>query len=113
MNMDKKACPCGCGLDNMSEALIQRLAEIEQMTEMQLTLTSGARCIFHNAQVKGARNSAHLRGLAADIFCESNKDRWNIITAATTVGINRIGIGDTFIHLDIDPLLTPQRMWTY
>ena len=113
MNLEKKACQCGCGLDNMSGALIQRIAEIEQMTEMQLTLTSGARCEKYNAKVKGARNSAHLRGLAADIFCVSSKDRWTIITVATTVGINRIGIGDTFIHLDIDPSLTPQRVWVY
>ena len=113
MNLEKKACPCGCGLDNLSEALIRFLAQIENWSDVIIVLTSGSRCIFHNAQVKGARNSAHLRGLAADIFCASSKDRWNIITAATTVGINRIGIGDTFVHLDIDPLLTPQRMWTY
>ena len=113
MNMDKKACPCGCGLDNMSNVLIQQLLEIEQIADMQLTLTSGARCEKYNAKVKGARNSAHLRGLAADIFCASSKDRWTIITAANAVGINRIGIGDTFIHLDIDPSLTPQRTWIY
>ena len=113
MNMDKKACPCGCGLDNMSDALIRLIAQIEEWSDVIIVLTSGARCEKYNAQVKGARNSAHLRGLAADIFCASNKDRWNIITAATTVGINRIGIGDTFIHLDIDPSLTPQRTWIY
>ena len=113
MNMDKRACPCGCGLDNMSEALIRLLAQIENWSDVSVVLISGSRCIFHNAKVKGARNSAHLRGLAADIFCASGKDRWNIITAAIACGITRIGVGDTFVHLDIDPSLTPSRMWTY
>ena len=113
MNLEKKACPCGCGLDNLSEALIRFLAQIENWSDVIIVLTSGSRCIFHNAQVKGARNSAHLRGLAADIFCASSKDRWYIITAAIACGIVRIGSGDTFVHLDIDDSLTPSRMWVY
>ena len=113
MNLEKKACPCGCGLDNMSVDLIRHLAQIEVWSDMTIVLTSGARCEKYNEQVLGARNSAHLRGLAADIFCASSKDRWKIINAANAVGINRIGIGGTFIHLDIDPSLTPQRTWLY
>ena len=113
MNLEKKACPCGCGLDNMSEDLIRLLAQIENWSDVSVVLISGSRCEKYNAKVKGARNSAHPRGLAGDIFCASSKDRWNIITAAIAVGITRIGVGDMFVHLDIDNTLTPSRMWTY
>lgn len=113
MNMINKVCPCGCGLDNMSEALIERLRQLEIISGMSLILTSGSRCAKHNAQIKGARNSAHLRGLAADVACRGSLERWNILVAATTMGITRIGCGDTFVHLDIDPSLPAQRVWLY
>lgn len=108
-----KACPCGCGLDNVSDALIERIRTIEEIIKDKVLITSAARCAKYNAQIGGAGNSAHLRGLAVDIACGSSYKRWQLLVVATTVGITRIGCGKTFIHIDIDDSLPAERVWLY
>ena len=78
-----------------------------------IIITSGFRTLEHNNEIGGEFNSAHLRGLAADISCRSSDQRYRIVTGARLVGIGRIGIADTFVHLDNDPSLPKDRIWTY
>jgi hypothetical protein len=63
--------------------------------------------------VGGSENSSHLRGFAADIHVASNSTRYVILEALLNVGFNRIGIADTFIHVDADPIKTKNVIWTY
>lgn len=67
-----------------------------------LTITSAYRNPEHNERVGGVKNSAHTLGLAVDISCTTSTERFYIIGAALSVGIFRIGINKTYIHLDID-----------
>ncbi len=108
-----KACPDGCGLDNVSEALIKLIETIGEITRRQIIITSAARCGAYNKQIGGAPNSAHLRGFAVDIACYTIHERWLLLTAASAVGITRVGVGRGFVHLDIDPTLPAQTMWLY
>jgi zinc D-Ala-D-Ala carboxypeptidase len=63
---------------------------------------------------KTARNSAHLKGLAADIAVTSSKNRLIIIEALLFVGFRRLGIGmGGFIHVDLDPTKAQDIAWTY
>jgi uncharacterized protein YcbK (DUF882 family) len=60
-------CRCGCGLKDVHPELVQMLEAIRTHFDAPVTITSGRRCAKHNARVKGARNSRHVTGEAADI----------------------------------------------
>lgn len=76
-------------------------------------INSGFRTPQHNEEVGGAESSSHLKGLAADIACTNSKDRFELIDIFLDLGVNRIGIAGTFIHVDVDPDKAPNVMWTY
>ena len=58
-------------------------------------------------------DSAHTRGLAADIRCNAGATRMKIVRAALALGITRIGIGSSFVHVDIDRSLPQDTIWHY
>lgn len=69
-NFDRKefACKCGCGLDNISQALIDTVQAIRDAAATPVIVNCGCRCKKHNAEVGGVANSSHMEGLAADIY---------------------------------------------
>lgn len=98
-------------------ALLDRLRE---KCGFPLHVNSGYRTPEHNAAVPGSVDgSAHTRGWAADIALSgrsSGEITWKramIVFGANLLGIARIGIGETFVHLDNDPALPTPRIWTY
>ena len=58
-------------------------------------------------------SSSHIKGLAVDIAVTDSSTRYLIIDALIHVGFNRIGIADTFIHVDDDKDKTGGVIWTY
>lgn len=99
--------------DKMSEKLLKMLDEVRHIAGVPMVITSGYRDPEHNRRVGGARNSAHLRGTAVDVRVHDGRSRYLLLAAATQVGFHRIGIGNTFIHLDVDEELSPNVIWTY
>lgn len=67
-------CTCGgryCNgypAGNMSASLLNILERLRSYYGKPITVTSGQRCKTRNSQVGGARNSAHTKGKAADIY---------------------------------------------
>ena len=78
-----------------------------------LHLTSGYRTKSHNKKVGGVKSSSHTKGLAVDIACVDSRSRFIIINALEEVGFNRLGIGKTFIHCDIDIDKPKNVYWLY
>ncbi len=97
----------------MDEHFLVLLDDIREASGVPLIITSGYRTKFHNTQVGGKPNSAHLRGLAADVRAVAGRSKFLILQAAIAAGINRIGIGSNFVHLDIDTSLPNPSIWTY
>lgn len=110
-------CPC-CStyfsLENLS-LLCERLERARQIAKVPFVINSGSRCEKHNREVGGVRNSAHLIDLAADIRILDCHHRHRILRALLQAGFTRIGIGKTFIHVDIDTRKEKPQLciWTY
>ena len=105
-------CPC-CGMNNMSQVMVNTLQRIRDKVKAPIIITSGCRCPDHNEDVGGKKKSAHMKGTAVDIAVAQGNSRlrYNLISYAISEGIDRIGIYDTWIHLDIEPSLTHRQMW--
>jgi uncharacterized protein YcbK (DUF882 family) len=58
-------------------------------------------------------SSSHLKGLAVDIRAKDSRTRYIILDALLVVGFSRIGIADTFIHVDLDIDKSQNVIWTY
>lgn len=59
-------CPCGCGQQSVDTELAEKLQLIRDKVDRPLKITSGYRCILHNAAVGGSSGSKHRYGMAAD-----------------------------------------------
>lgn len=70
-NFDSSEFKCKCcgGLpkNGMNPNLIELLQELRNKLGKSISITSGYRCEYHNRKVKGAKNSQHVLGNAADI----------------------------------------------
>lgn len=97
----------------MDEMFLNALDDARGIAGIPFTITSGFRTKEHNDRVGGVDSSAHTAGYAVDIACRDSRSRWLIINALTLCGFNRIGIADTFIHVDADPSKPENVIWTY
>jgi len=97
----------------MDMEFLSRLDQARSLCDIPFKITSGYRSEAHNRKVGGVSNSSHLKGLAADIACTNSAARHIIVSALLKVGLNRIGIADTFIHVDRDSSKPANVIWTY
>lgn len=99
--------------ERMDRHFLQLLDEIREEAGIAFHINSGYRTRAHNLEVGGGPNSAHTRGMAADIRATTGRQKALIVLAAAKNGIKRIGIGKTFVHIDIDGTLPSPTIWLY
>jgi len=103
----------GSGGECMDPALIEKLDYLRAEFGHPLKITSGYRTEAHNKKVGGKESSAHLTGYAADIATPTSSHRFDLVRLALQYGVRRIGIGQTFVHLDMHPTLPQGVIWLY
>jgi len=104
----------GRGAEMMDDYFLQMLDDARHKAGVPFRITSGYRCIAHNRSILGSvKDSAHTKGLAADIACSDSRTRGYIIGALYEAGFNRIGIHEHFIHVDDDPSKDADVVWLY
>jgi len=104
--------------NNMDIGFILKLDKCRELAGIPFKITSGYRSKEYNESLlkkgyKASKNSAHLKGLAADISVKNSGDRYKIIQSALRVGFTRIGVGKNFIHLDTDINKSQDVIWHY
>ena len=104
--------------ENMNKEFLSRLDQARSIADTPFKITSGFRSEAYNRSLlergyKASKDSSHLKGLAADIACTDSVSRYKIITSLLKAGFNRIGIADSFIHVDNDPDKATGVIWTY
>ena len=78
-------------------------------------INSGVRTPYWNQKVGGVSNSAHLDRycMAVDIGVPNLRIRDQLVFAAKEIGFTRIGVANTFVHLDVDPTKKQGVAWGY
>ena len=108
-----KKCVPPCSLQDMDQMLMHRLDNARQMAGIPFVLNSAFRSVAYERSKGRAGTSSHTKGLAVDIRCNTDRNRWKILRALIDNGFTRIGIGKTYIHADIDKDKTPEVIWHY
>ena len=98
---------------NMNQEFLLRLDEARERAGIPFVINSAYRSPEHNAKIGGKPNSSHLKGLAVDISVTNSRQRFIVLNALLNVGFTRIGIADTFIHVDLDNGKSKDVIWTY
>lgn len=108
---DSKDLP-GSG-DLMDPGFMYHLQQARTKAQIPFVIVSGYRTKAHNQKVGGVPDSAHTHGLAADISTKTSHERLVILKALIETGFDRIGIANSFIHVDIDNNKAPMVAWLY
>jgi hypothetical protein len=97
----------------VAEHLVLLLQSMRNYIGKPITIESAFRTWTHNVVEKGASNSRHLYGMAADIKVAGLLPI-EVAAVAWHFGCRRIGIGNTFTHVDVDkPVSGSEDIWDY
>ena len=111
---DSKDAP-GSGFSMMDLSLVSRLDHLRDLWGAPLVVASGFRSLAHNDAVGGVKDSAHLRGLAADLKTDNLPQCIRLSHVARGLGFRRIGIDllGHLLHVDTDATLPQDVTWFY
>ena len=97
----------------MQQEFLDLLDDARDLAGVPFIVNSGFRTPAANRRAGGKETSSHLTGWACDIRATSSNRRYLIIAALCGVGFNRIGVADTFVHVDMDPTKSQNCLWLY
>ena len=106
-------CTPPCSIEQMDQRFLDLLDVVREAAGIPLVLNCAYRSMEWDLALGRSGNSAHTRGLAVDIRCNTSANRYRIIRAALLCGIRRVGVGSSFVHLDVDPSLPQDVIWHY
>ncbi len=98
--------------ENMDKNFLDALDEARGVAGIPFIINSAYRSPDHPLSIKNP-TSSHIKGLAVDIACTNSIDRFKLEGILREVGFTRIGMGSTFIHVDIDKEKAQKVLWTY
>jgi len=96
----------------MDKDFLAKLDKAREFAKVPFVINSAYRSPEHPESIKNP-TSSHIKGLAVDIRTTDSRTRYKVLNALIHVGFNRIGIADTFIHVDDDKDKSQQVIWTY
>lgn len=108
-----RACVPSCRIKDMDAGFLSLLDRVREEVGGPLVLSCAYRSREYDLQKGRTGNSAHTRGLAVDIVCKDSNLRYRIVQACVKLGVQRIGIGATFVHIDADPSLPHPVLFHY
>ncbi|MGH2608310.1 MAG: D-Ala-D-Ala carboxypeptidase family metallohydrolase [Tepidiformaceae bacterium] len=111
------ACKCGTTActapKQVRSEFATKLDQIRKQVGRPVSVNSGNRCPYWNAKHGGTENSDHLTGEGADLSAPTSQARFELVEAALVVGITRIGIHTTFVHVGVSKALPARVLWLY
>ena len=99
----------------MDPEFLEWLEDLREEYGKPIKINSSYRDPNRNERAGGVKHSAHteIPCKAVDIHCVNSGSRFELVTLALKMGCCRIGIGETFVHLDFSTERADKVMWTY
>jgi hypothetical protein len=97
----------------MDPDFLCKLDEAREVANIPFLINSAYRNPEQNESAGGTSNSSHLKGLAVDIKATNSRTRFIVLDALFAAGFTRIGIAESFIHVDLDCDKSQNVVWTY
>lgn len=97
-----KYCNPASSIDELNPKLVDRIILAQRMCGEQFTITSAYRSQGYERSKGRKGSSSHCKGLAVDVSAVNSHLRFKIVAGCILAGFPRLGIGKTFIHIDID-----------
>lgn len=101
---DEFACKCGCGQDTVDAELLHLMETLRGAFERPITITSGNRCLAHNARIGGSEFSYHLKSKACDFIVKDvdPKQVYEVVLLLLNHrGEGGVGLYDDWVHVDV------------
>lgn len=106
-------CVPSCSMSDMDNDFLLLLDKVREDAGVPFILNCAYRSEEWDKSKGRSGKSAHTKGKAVDIKCNTSANAYKIVNAALKNGIKRIGIGRTFIHIDNDDTLPQGVIWNY
>lgn len=104
-------CPACHGETFIDGQSLDNLQAMRGILRMPIFVESGHRCEWHNHNIGGAKNSAHLQ-LAFDLALGTH-DRASLYVAAKQAGFKHFGFMKYGLHIDMRSAGAAQQFWSY
>lgn len=115
-----QACSPACSMSDMHPETLRRMDALREAAGIPCVLNSAGRTYEWERSKGRPGTSSHvykkdgsMKCRAVDIRCNNNANRMKLIKAAIEVGYRRIGVANTFIHVDDDPAKSQDVVWMY
>jgi len=110
---DFDKCNPACKLQEMDHTFMELLDSARHISKIPFIPTSAFRSEIYEKEQGRDGTSSHTKGLAIDLKAEDSRTRFKIINALISIGLTRIGIGENFIHVDMDKSKAQKVIWHY
>lgn len=108
--MLQNAQPC-CSVADLDFGFAKRVYDVWR--DVPFVINSAYRSKDYELSRHRSGTSSHCKGLAIDVSCIDNVQRFELVNAFLRHGFTRIGVGARFIHVDADMSKPQNRIWTY
>jgi len=98
------------GENEIHDDFIYKLDELRERCGFPFVINSGYRSPNHSIEAAKDKPGQHTTGRCADIAVNSGSQRYRLVQEALAMGFTGIGVGKSFIHIDLRKKLV---MWTY
>lgn len=100
-------------MQDVDQRLLVLMDAVRAMVGRPLTFSCAYRSKEWELKKGRSGSGAHTEGLAVDFRVSNGAERWQIVSAAMKLGVKRIGVANTFVHLDLSKRLPQNVIWTY
>ena len=105
-------CTPSCSLQDMKQTAMEQFDRARELAGIPFVVNSAYRTVEHEKKQGRDGKSAHTLGMALDLRCNSDYNRWRIVTALIEAKFKRIGIYKTYIHADNSVQHSQLVIWT-
>lgn len=112
-NRDFQNATPSCNMSEVDSELLEMLDIARFFAGIPFIINSAYRTLGWEIQKGRDGSSSHCKGKAVDIRTRNSRERYLIIKGLLHAGFERIGVGDGFVHCDVDDSKDPEVIWDY